>query len=275
MKVGDVCSFLDAHFPLALQEKYDNAGGQVLFPDDELRGVLVSLDCDGAVIDEARALGCNLIVTHHPVFFRPLRNLSVGDPRSEMVFGLVEGRTSLYSAHTNLDKIYYDRLGQTIGLTEMSLLVKTEAPAAGGGREYGFGVRGDFNPPLSLEELLHRVCERLSLRFLVYAGNASRPVRRCAVSGGSGGGSIERVLRDREVDCVITGDVGYHDVKAAVDHGVAVIDAGHYGTERILLDFLLSDIQDYLTKSSMAGQIKACVSRMETNPFSVFLPDLK
>ncbi|HSV95865.1 MAG TPA: Nif3-like dinuclear metal center hexameric protein [Spirochaetota bacterium] len=275
MKVRDACSFLDGRFPLALQEKYDNAGGQVLFPDEELRGVLVSLDCDRTVIDEARALGCNLIVTHHPIFFRPLRNLTGGEPRAEMVFGLIEGRTSLYSAHTNLDKIYFDRLGAAIGLAEMSLLVQTDAPRPGGVQEYGFGARGEFNPPLTLEELLHRVCERLALPFLVYAGNGAGPVRRCAVSGGAAGGSIDRILRECEVDCILTGDVGYHDVKIALDRGVAVIDAGHYGTERILLDFLCADIQDYLTKTPTAGQIRACVSRVETNPFSVFLPDRK
>ncbi len=275
MKVRDACSFLEGRFPPALQEKYDNAGGQVLFPDDEIRGVLVSLDCDRAVIEEARTLGCNLIVTHHPIFFRPLRNLTGGEPHSEMIFDLVNDRTSLYSAHTNLDKIYFDRLGAVIGLAEMSLLVKTDTPRSEGGREYGFGARGEFNPPLPLEELLHRVCDRLALPFLVYAGKGEAPMRRCAVSGGAGGGSIGRILQECEVDCIITGDVGYHDVKTAVDHGVAVIDAGHYGTERILLDFLCSDIQDYLTKTPTAGQIRACVSRMETNPFSVFLPDRK
>ncbi len=275
MKIRDACTFLDGRFPLALQEKYDNAGAQVLFPDDDLRGVLVSLDCDRAVIDEARALGCNLIVTHHPIFFRPLRNLTGGEPKSELVFGLVEGRISLYSAHTNLDKIYFDRLGSAIGLAEMKLLVKTDGPRADGGEEYGFGVRGEFIPAVPFDDLLHRVCERLALPFLVYAGSAAMPVRRCAVSGGAGGGSIERILRECDVDCVITGDVGYHDVKTAIDHGVAVIDAGHFGTERILLDFLRADIQDYLTKTPATGQIRACVSRVEANPFSVFLPDRK
>ncbi|MBP7604830.1 MAG: Nif3-like dinuclear metal center hexameric protein [Spirochaetes bacterium] len=273
MKIDEMRSFLDGRFPPALQEKYDNAGGQVLFPDDDLTGVLVSLDCDRAVIEEARTLGCNLIVSHHPFFFRPLRSLSGGEPRSEMLFDLVCGRTSLYAAHTNLDKIYYDRLGEVIGLSGMGLLLKSDPPRGDGAREYGFGVVGEFDPPLSLGGLLERVCERLSLKHLVYAGDASVTVRRCAVSGGAGGGAIERILHEHDVDCVITGDVGYHDVKASLDRSVPVIDAGHFGTERILLDFLCADIQDYLTKSSSAGHIRACVSRMEADPFRVYLPE--
>lgn len=273
MKIDEMRSFLDGRFPPVLQEKYDNAGGQVLFPEDDLTGVLVALDCGRAVIDEARALGCNLIVSHHPFFFRPIRSLSEGEGRSDVLFDLVCGRTSLYAAHTNLDKVYYDRLGEVMGLSGMELLLKSDAPRVDGAREYGFGVVGVFDPSLSLGDLLARVCERLSLKHVVYAGDPSASVRRCAVSGGACGGMIERMLREHEVDCVITGDVGYHDVKTSLERNVPVIDAGHFGTERILLDFLSADIQDYLTKSSSAGHIRVCVSRMEADPFRVYLPE--
>ncbi len=273
MKIEELKSFLDGRFPPALQEKYDNAGGQVLFSDDDCTGILISLDCDRAVIGEAILLGCNLIVSHHPFFFRPLRSISDGDPRSEALFDLVSGRISLYSAHTNLDKIYYDRLARVIGLSDIKLLLGSDATQSREPGEYGFGAVGELDEALPLMSLLDRVRERLSLPYLIYSGDSSKLVRRCAVSGGAGGGDIERIIGGHKVDCVITGDVGYHDAKTALDHGVAVIDAGHFGTERILLDFLHAEIQDYLTKTTPAGQIRACVSRMETNPFRVYPPE--
>jgi dinuclear metal center YbgI/SA1388 family protein len=267
MKKTELFAILDGRFPPALQEKYDNAGVQVHRGDGECTGILIALDCDRTVIEEARAEGCNLILSHHPLLFRPLSRLAEGDPRSDTAFALIEAGISLYAAHTNLDKVYFDRLGMILGLRNTALLL----PDGGGdGKTNGFGVIGEFDPPMDLEAVLALVKERLGLRYVLYSGERERPVRRLAAVNGAGGGSLEKIAALQGPDCVVTGDVGYHHVRAAGERGVAVIDAGHFGTERALLVFLRDEMQDCLTKHGAGQPMKVLVSQAEKDPFNVY-----
>lgn len=268
MKIKDLTEALDGKFPTGLQERYDNTGDQVSFGNSDLNGVLLSLDIDNSVIDEAEEKQANLIITHHPFFFKPLSRIRSGEPSSELLLRLIQNEISLYSAHTNLDKIYYDKLAEILGVADRELLIKTDEAL---GTEYGFGVCGELPAETGLGTLLEHVKTKLGLEYVVYSGRKSDNIRKIAIIGGAGGSLIERVLKERDVQCVITGDIGYHPCKIAERSGVAVIDAGHYGTERILLDFLRIEINDCLTKLANGCAVRVHISEKETNPFKVFI----
>jgi dinuclear metal center YbgI/SA1388 family protein len=268
MKIKNIIMELDKIFPLYLQEKYDNAGDQVSFGNSEINNILLSLDIDESVINEAVEKQANLIITHHPFFFKPLSRIRSGEPSSELLLRLIKNEISLYSAHTNLDKIYFDKLGEILGVESRELLVKTDQTDE---IDYGFGVYGEFSIAVTLEDLLENVKKKLGLEYVIYSGNKKSEIKKIALIGGAGGSMIEKVLKEREVQCVITGDIGYHPCKTAIRYGVPVIDAGHYGTERILLGFLRAEIEDCLTNLDKECDVRLHISQKEENPFKVYI----
>ena len=103
MTIRQIVEALETLAPLALQEDYDNAGLQVGLVDGEVTGVLLCLDITGEIIDEAVRKGCNLVVSHHPLIFRPLKRISDATYQQRCVMQAVRHGITLYSAHTNLD----------------------------------------------------------------------------------------------------------------------------------------------------------------------------
>jgi len=269
MKVKDVTALMDRRFPLRLQEEYDNAGSQLVFMNDEVTGILLALDADEGVAAEAAGKDCNLIITHHPFFFKSVRKIIDTEPRSSLLLRLARDRVSLYASHTNLDKVYHEKLAETLGFSGGSLLLESDDKSADG--EIGYGTRIDLDAPLLLGDILARVREKLGLDFLVYRGDAGSPVKRIALLNGAGGGSIDRVIALHGPQCVITGDVGYHNVQGAAARGVAVIDAGHFGTERIYLPFLKEDLEELMSGTKHEKHPPVIISESECNPFKVYV----
>jgi dinuclear metal center YbgI/SA1388 family protein len=268
MRVKEITSLLDRKFPLKLQEQYDNAGAQLVFADEEATGVLLALDATPGVAREAEQKKCNLIITHHPFFFRPVKKIIDTEPRSSLLLKLAAGRVSVYSSHTNLDKVYHDKLAETLGFTGGTVLLESEDKSAEG--SIGLGARIDLAEPVSLEDLLARVKKLLGLEFLVYCGDLEASLKRIAFLNGAGGGSIDRVLALHGPQCIVTGDVGYHHIQGALDRGVAVIDAGHFGTERIYLPFLKNDLEEMMRATKAREIPGVIISESEKNPFLVF-----
>ncbi len=268
MNVRDLISLLENLFPPYLQESYDNAGGQVLFPGSDLKSVLLSLDLDNDVIDEASEKGSSLIVTHHPFFFKQVKNIISGNPQADMIVKLIDNRISVYSAHTNLDKVYYSKLSESLGLTDHSLLLEKgsfedRTPA-------GFGTLSTLKEKMRLEELLDLIKLKLGLDYLLYSGPEGTLISRVAVLNGSGGNSIQSIIENYEVDCIITGDVGYHNSRLGIEYTVPVIDAGHFGTEKILIDFLKNELIDKVKQDFPGEKISFHLSEIERNPIRLY-----
>jgi dinuclear metal center YbgI/SA1388 family protein len=256
-------------FPIDLQEGYDNAGSQVVFPDSETGSVLLALDIDDTVIDEAINRDCSLIVTHHPFIFKPLRNIVSGQPKSDMILKLFDNRISVYSTHTNLDKVYYSKLSETLGLTNHTLLIEKgvfddRTPA-------GFGTLSLLEEKISLPELLSLIKSRLNLEYLLYSGPDDTLISRIAILNGSGGNSIQSIIDDHQVDCIITGDVGYHNSRLGLEHSIPLIDAGHFGTEKILVDFLKNELADKLKQLHPDEKISIHATETEKNPIRLYV----
>ncbi|WP_035563004.1 Nif3-like dinuclear metal center hexameric protein [Hymenobacter sp. IS2118] len=128
--VQDLARLLEAAAPLAYQESYDNAGLQCGDPTAEITGVLIALDCTPAVVAEALRRGCNVVVCHHPVIFRPLKRLTGANEVEQTLIAALKNDVAIYAAHTNLDNVrggVNDKLAQKLGLTKTRVL----APQSG------------------------------------------------------------------------------------------------------------------------------------------------
>ena len=128
--VQDLARLLEAAAPLAYQESYDNAGLQCGDPQTEITSVLIALDCTPAVVAEALRRGCNVVVCHHPVIFRPLKRLTGANEVEQTIILALKNDVAIYAAHTNLDNVrggVNDKLAEKLGLTKTRVL----APQSG------------------------------------------------------------------------------------------------------------------------------------------------
>ena len=123
--VQDLARLLEAAAPLAYQESYDNAGLQCGDPQTEITGVLITLDCTPAVVAEAVRRGCNVVVAHHPVIFRPLKRLTGATEVEQTIIAALKNDVAIYAAHTNLDHVrggVNDKLAEKLGLLKTRVL---------------------------------------------------------------------------------------------------------------------------------------------------------
>ena len=128
--VQELAHLLEAAAPLAYQESYDNAGLQCGDPKAEITGVLITLDCTPAVVAEAMRRGCNVVVCHHPVIFRPLKRLTGANEVEQTLIAALKNDVAIYAAHTNLDNVrggVNDKLAEKLGLSKTRVL----APQSG------------------------------------------------------------------------------------------------------------------------------------------------
>ena len=123
--VADLARVLEAAAPLAYQESYDNAGLQCGDPRAEVKGVLIALDCTPAVVDEAIRRGCNVVVAHHPVVFKPLKRLTGANEVEQTIIKAIKNDVAIYAAHTNLDNVLAGvnrKLAEKLGLEKLRIL---------------------------------------------------------------------------------------------------------------------------------------------------------
>ena len=219
--VQDLFDFLKAVAPLELQLDFDNAGFLIGHANSEVRKVLLALDVTDEVTEEAVQSGVQLIVSHHPVIFHPVR--SITDTRADTVklLRLIENHIAVISMHTNLDIAeggVNDVLIKLLG-AEMDGVLDAD----------GCGRVGHLSAPLSLEDFLARCKQTLAVNGLRYV-SAGKPVQRLAVMGGAGADSLAQAAA-LGCDTYVTADIKYHQFQRAAELGLNLIDADHFYTE--------------------------------------------
>jgi len=263
MKVDELIKRLKVKIPEDIQESYDNTGAQILFNDDIIERIYICLDADMKTVPDAKEKGCNLMISHHPLIFKPIKKITTDESRSNILLNLISSRISLYSLHTNFDKIMYSTLSDFLGFSGTTPLLNTQEID---GIEIGIGSFIKLEKEIEFAELLYKTKEKLNLEFITYCGRENNPIKSIAFINGSGGGSIEKIINVYNSDCIITGDVNYHNAKYAIDSGKNIIDAGHYGTEIIFKKNLAESLEEVLYDES----IELIISKIEENPFKVY-----
>jgi len=367
VKVREVMALMEEMAPLHLAREGDNVGLMLGSPEGEVRRILVCLDVTPEVVEEAIARRADLIVSHHPFFYRPLTRIDFHETQGDMIRRLILANISVYSAHTNLDSASQGVnhfLALRLGLKDLKVLVPVkqekylklvtfvpeghegeilEALARAGaghigsyshctfrvlgkgtflplegtspfigtpgsltevneyrletilpvsrlaavlkalqeahpyeevaydlyplenqGLVWGMGRLGFLEHPLTLKDLALQVKERLGVTQVRVIGEGKGIVRKVAVCGGSGAAYMANA-KAAGADVLITGDVKYHEARQALHLGLALIDAGHFATERVVVPALA----EYLGERLHQKGVMVLVSQQEVEPWSV------
>lgn len=233
----DCIQVLERLAPPELKESWDNVGLMAGDETDIIRGILLSLDVTEEVVAEAVSLGCNLIISHHPLIFQPLRSLN--RKKDSKIFQLIENHINVYSMHTNLDCArdgVNDRLAECFDLQDTKVLCSDE--------ETGLGRIGRLPEKMSFEAFLTLVKSVLNVKYVRYVGDLNREVRTVAVLGGAGGDYLECAVQEG-ADVMLTAEVKHHIGLYAKEAGIALVDAGHFETENIVLEPLLETLREF------------------------------
>ncbi|WP_303027180.1 Nif3-like dinuclear metal center hexameric protein [Duncaniella muris] len=227
----EIIECIEAFAPRSIQEKWDNTGWQ-LRPASELNsctGVMLCLDVTPEVVDEAVSEGCNLIVSHHPLLFHGLKQISPDRPNQLALLRAITHGIYIYSSHTALDNApegVSHQLGKMLGLMDIQVLSPRQTDPS-----TGLGVIGDFHYALSEDDFLKRVKEVYQTELLRVSdsGRSWRGVQNVALCSGSGGEFIPDAIA-AGADAYITSDTRYHDF---VDFGrdILIVDTGHFESE--------------------------------------------
>ena len=249
VRVREVMNALENFAPLPLQESYDNAGLQVGLTEAEVSGVLLCLDVTEEVIQEAVELGCNLIVSHHPLLFRGLKVLSDADMVQRCVRMAVQNDINIYAAHTNLDSaidgVNY-AIAERLGLMDVELIQQRKVPVHSDARERmvlaGNGVIGYLPEGEDSLVFLQRVKQAFGVECLMHNELLQRPIQCVAICGGAGDFLLDEAIR-LKADAFLTGEMHYHQYFGHAQQ-IQIGVLGHYQSEQYTTDILRSVIED-------------------------------
>ena len=228
--VADILNYIETIAPPCMAESWDNVGLLCGRKDRAVKKILVALDPFATVIDEAIALGADLIVTHHPLIFGgELKAVNTDTETGRCLLTLIENGIAAINAHTNLDQApggVNEVLAKKLALVNVQVLNPCGTTEAG--EPWGLIRMGEV-PEQPLEAFLNRVKTLLGCEGLRYV-NGNKPVRRVCVGGGSCGGALWEVAA-AGCDTFVTADVKYNQFRTAYELGINLIDAGHFHTE--------------------------------------------
>jgi dinuclear metal center YbgI/SA1388 family protein len=367
-KVSDILGIINKIAPPALAENWDNVGLQVGDPGKEVTRIMVALDPGPQSVTAALENSCQLLLTHHPLIFKPLKRISTNDETGRLIHSAISGGLSIISAHTNYDTVgsgVNDLLAAALGVTgcrplkvvlreellklvvffpvtHKEQLMEALLPFSGissnyaecsfrvsgqgtfrpleGARPFlgtvgelerveeirfeipvrkpelqavlkalrkahpyeepafdiipllnegaceGLGRVGNLEAPVLLRDFAAAVKERLGLAALRVVGDIEQKISKVALCGGSGSSLLRDAVREG-ADLFLTGDIKYHDAREAQALGIALLDAGHFATERLMIQGLSIRLEKEFAKRKLEVEVLRCTE--ELDPFEV------
>lgn len=227
IRVRDIAAVIERFAPVDIQESYDNAGLQVGDPEALVSAALLCLDVTEDILREARERKCNLIISHHPLLFKGLKQVTGANQTQRIVIEAIKEGIAIYSAHTNLDSAWNGvshEIAHEMGATSLEVLDPHP-----GDPTVGLGVIGNIEPTPVLE-FLRRLKETFNVKALRYAAQVPKlVVRKIAVCGGAGASLISKAI-SMGADAYVCGDLKYHDFTTYAPE-IILADIGHYESE--------------------------------------------
>lgn len=367
-KLSDIIGIINKIAPPALAEDWDNVGLQVGDPGSGIERIMVALDPCPEALNAAIASSCQLLLTHHPLIFKPLKRIAATDATGSLIHQAIAGRLAIVSLHTNYDIAtggVNDLLAEALGVTSCRplkvchreellkltvfvplshhgalleallpfswlagnyadcsfttsgqgtfkplagsspyigragereivaesrlemLIRKTDlqpaikslrkvhpyeepafdiTPLLNEGLQSGIGRIGLLESRPILKDFAVSVKKALGCAALKIAGNPEQRIAKIALCGGSGASLLREAAREG-ADLLLTGDIKYHDAREAQSLGVALIDAGHFATERLMIDGLSAHLAKELQRRKYEIEILRCTA--ESDPFDI------
>ena len=222
MELQDIYNHLDKVSPFELQEKWDNSGLIVGDMTREVSQIVVSLDIDFDMIEEAKE--GTLFVVHHPLIFDKLSVLDLAKYPSNLLEKMIQKNHSCIALHTNFDKTHLNKY-----VFEKVLGFALESQNA-----FLCTAKGEWN----YKALLKHIKEKLDLSTLRVVGKKEN-ITSIALCTGAGASLIDEV----EADCFLTGDIKYHDAMKAMSEDLMMVDIGHYESEKFFAEILLRELK--------------------------------
>jgi len=239
VKLNEIMDFLCGFAPTEYAESYDNVGLLVGDKNKQVKRVLITLDADQTVIEDAKEKECDLIISHHPLIFTPLKRIVTGNSTADAVISLIKNDISLISMHTNFDSV-------SSGLCELFLdkIADTKQRVSIEGDEInGSGRIAELINMATLSDILRKVKKEFSLDTLRYVGDLESKISKIAVCNGGGADFIYKA-KDMGADVYISGDIKYHHARFAYENGISLIEVPHYNAEIIFCEY----VKDLLKK---------------------------
>ena len=241
----DILTMIDGIAPFELAEGWDNSGlqaGDLTWPVDK---ILISLDITLPVMEEARAWGADLVLSHHPLIMDARKTIDFDTMPGSAILIAAQEKITILSAHTNLDKALNglnDHFAAMIGLRGLSPLYPEPGSSDREEGVFGLGRIGDLEKGICFQDLVGDIKNRLDLHRVRVIGDLNETVARVAVCTGSGGSLIKEFLQS-SADLYITGDLKYHDARQIQEGGKSALDVGHFASEIIAVDLLTQKLE--------------------------------
>lgn len=266
MKIKAVLDALERFAPLPLQEGFDNAGLQVGLTEAEVSGALLCLDVTEAIVDEAIAEGCNLIVAHHPLVFHKLARIAGEDYVQRTVAKAIKSDITIVAMHTNLDEaeggVNY-KIAQKIGLERVKFLgavkeVTVSNPSPAKVVRGGVAIMGELPNPMDAETFVRLLKQRFGVACVQANELLSRKIKRVALCGGAGA-EFKDLAVEADADAFVTGEIRYHEF-FGYEQVIQLCAIGHYQSERFTMEIFREIIeQDCPT-------VRCVMTKQCTNP---------
>jgi dinuclear metal center YbgI/SA1388 family protein len=278
IKTEELIKTIEDFAPPAIQESWDNSGWQINLRDSEMSRVLVALEITKAIVDEAEETQADLVLTHHPLFFMPMKNIDSNTFEGGYATELITAGVSVYSAHTSFDAAnggMNDTLAEICGIENVRPFISgTDLDVPDGiiadgtqigseGRGAPIARAGELEESLPFWQYSEIVAKRIGMEGRIKtAGNPDKMIRKAVVCGGGGGDYIPAVI-EQGFDIYITSDIKHHQAQWAKERGLCLIDGGHYGTEKHFVPTCASRLRE-----AFGAELDVVETQISLDPFN-------
>lgn len=261
MKFEELIQAIETVAPSYTQESWDNSGVQIACSDAEIYKVLTSLEMTEEIIDEACDNNVDVIITHHPLIFGGIKKIDYRDMTGSYIVKLLNAGISVYSSHTPFDKVEggnNDYLADLIGLKDISgFTVGDDVDMIG-----RVGMLEEPMPLAAMVDLLSEVLD-IDPEQIRSVGAPDKSLTTVGICTGAGADLMGLAI-ENGCDVLITGDVKYHEAQEAKARGIALIDAGHYGTEKTFAHNFAEKL-----RQAVGRKVEILESKVDIDPFDV------
>ncbi len=235
MRCSDVMKLLETLSPLSYAEGWDNVGLLLGRKDKTVHKVMLALDATDDVVQQAVLQGVDMLITHHPLLFSAVKRITEDDFIGRRLIKLIKNDICYYAMHTNFDVMgMADAAADIMKLHSCEVLEVTYEDEVA---KEGIGRIGRLPHEMSVKECAEYCKDAFGISSVRIFGEADAMVETVAIVPGSGDDYIKNALM-KEAEIFITGDMGHHDGLDAMEQGLNVIDAGHYGIEKLFVPYM-------------------------------------
>ena len=243
MKIKDIVEYLKKIIPTDLAEPWDNVGLQCGNKNKEVKKIVIALDPSTKAINYAIQREAQMLITHHPLIFSPLKNLVSSEPLGELLIKMIKQDISLFVMHTNLDSVregVSDALLFQLGIKFKGVLSPKQSPNT------GFGRWGEMPQVIGAEKFIQLVKQKLQCSVVRVIGQKEK-IKKVGVCGGSASDLIPMAL-ELGLDAFVIGEIKYHPARLFEEIPMLVLEVGHYESEKFILKSLKEKIENFLNK---------------------------